>query len=66
MFDATRVTHKAIFGQAMRYLAARGPAARLRLYHEVTVAAADDEPDFEYLNCHPGTGMLRALPSSGR
>jgi aliphatic aldoxime dehydratase len=55
-------THKAIFGQAMRYLAAQGPAARLRLYHEVTVAAADEQ-DFEYLNCHPGTGMLRALPS---
>jgi aldoxime dehydratase len=44
----------------MRYLAALGPAARLLLYHEVTVAAADEQ-DFEYLNCHPGTGMLRAL-----
>lgn len=54
-------THKAIFGQAMRYLAALGPAAQLRLYHEVTVAAADEQ-DFEYLNCHPDTGMLRTSP----
>lgn len=46
----------------MRYLAAQGPAARLRLYHEVTVAAAGEQ-DFEYPGCHPGTGMLRALPS---
>ncbi|MEV6872195.1 phenylacetaldoxime dehydratase family protein [Amycolatopsis sp. NPDC051128] len=52
-------THKAIFGQAMKYLSTLGPAARLRLYHEVTVAAADEQY-FEYLGCHPGTGMLRA------
>ena len=56
-------THKAIFGQAMKYLSTMGPAARLRLYHEVTVAAADDQ-HFEYLGCHPGTGLLRALPAT--
>jgi aldoxime dehydratase len=55
-------THKAIFGQAMKYLSTMGPAARLRLYHEVTVAAADDQ-HFEYLGCHPSTGMLRVLPA---
>ena len=53
-------THVAIFGAAMKYLSALGPAARLRLYHEVTVAQADEQ-FFEYLNCHPRTGMLRAL-----
>ncbi|WP_329048840.1 phenylacetaldoxime dehydratase family protein [Amycolatopsis sp. NBC_01488] len=53
-------THKAIFGQAMKYLSALGPAARLRLYHEVTVAAADEQY-FEYVGCHPGTGMLGAV-----
>ncbi len=53
-------THVAIFGAAMRYLSTLGPAARLRLYHEVTVAQADEQ-FFEYLNCHPRTGMLRAL-----
>jgi aldoxime dehydratase len=52
-------THKAIFGEAMRYLSTLGPAARLRLYHEVTVAAADEQ-HFEYLNCHPETGLLKA------
>lgn len=50
-------THVAIFGAAMTYLSTLGPAAQLKLYHEVTVAAADEQ-FFEYLNCHPGTGML--------
>lgn len=52
-------THVAIFRAALKYLAAMGPAARLRLYHEVTVA----EPlwtRFEYLGCHSRTGLLRA------
>lgn len=52
-------THLAIFGAAMKYLSALGPAARLKLYHEVTVAAADEQL-FEYLNCHDRTGMMRA------
>jgi aldoxime dehydratase len=53
-------THVAIFRAALKYLSTMGPAARLRLYHEVTVA----EPDrtrLEYLGCHPRTGLLRAL-----
>jgi aldoxime dehydratase len=53
-------THLAIFGAAMKYLGTLGPAARLRLYHEVTVAAAEEQY-FEYFNCHPGTGMLRSV-----
>jgi aldoxime dehydratase len=52
-------THVAIFGAAMTHLHAMGSAARLRLYHEVTVAAAAEQY-FEYYNCHPKTGMLRA------
>ena len=52
-------THLAIFGAAMNYLSKLGPAARLKLYHEVTVVRADEQM-FEYLNCHPSTGMLRA------
>jgi aldoxime dehydratase len=51
-------THLAIFGAAMKYLGAMGPAAKLKLYHEVTVAAAHEQY-FEYYNCHPKTGMLR-------
>ena len=53
-------THVRIFGAAMKYLSTLGPSARLRLYHEVTVAAADEQ-FFEYLNCHPKTGMLAAV-----
>ena len=52
-------THLAIFRAALKYLAAMGQAARLRLYHEVTVA----EPSwtrFEYVGCHSRTGLLRA------
>ncbi|WP_265518709.1 phenylacetaldoxime dehydratase family protein [Nitratireductor luteus] len=52
-------THVAIFGAAMKYLSRLGPAAKLRLYHEVTVATADQQ-FFEYRNCHPKTGMLKA------
>ncbi len=52
-------THVRIFGAAMKYLSTLGPAAKLRLYHEVTVAAADEQ-FFEYRDCHPKTGMLAA------
>jgi aldoxime dehydratase len=51
-------THVAIFGAAMKYLSTLGPAAKLKLYHEVTVATAEEQ-FFEYFNCHPQTGMLR-------
>lgn len=50
-------THVKIFGAAMKYLSTLGPAAKLRLYHEVTVTATDEQ-FFEYRDCHPGTGML--------
>lgn len=53
-------THVRIFGAAMKYLSMLGPSAKLRLYHEVTVAAADEQ-FFEYLNCHAKTGMLTAV-----
>jgi aldoxime dehydratase len=53
-------THVRIFGAAMKYLSTLGPAAKLRLYHEVTVARADEQ-FFEYVDCHPRTGMLNAV-----
>jgi len=53
-------THVAIFGAAMKYLSRLGPAAKLRLYHEVTVARADEQ-FFEYFACHDLTGMLRSV-----
>jgi aldoxime dehydratase len=53
-------THVRIFGAAMKYLSSLGPAAKLRLYHEVTVACAADQ-FFEYRHCHDRTGMLNAV-----
>ena len=53
-------THVAIFGAAMKYLSTMGPAARLRLYHEVSVVTADEQY-FEYVDCRPGTGLLTLL-----
>jgi aldoxime dehydratase len=53
-------THLEIFGAAMRYLSSLGPAARLRLYHEVSVVP-EGAAFFEYVDCRPGTGVLRAL-----
>jgi len=53
-------THLRIFGAAMKYLSTLGPAAKLRLYHEVSVARADEQ-FFEYLNCHARTGLLNAV-----
>lgn len=56
-------THLKIFGVAMKYLSKYGSAAKLRLYHEVTVARADEQ-FFEYTNCHKRTGMLKSLDPS--
>jgi aldoxime dehydratase len=56
-------THVRIFGAAMKYLSTLGPAAKLRLYHEVTVTRAD-EALFEYVDCHPQTGMLNAVQTA--
>ncbi len=42
---------------ALKYLGTLGAAAKLRLYHEVTVAAADQQRS-EYLDCHRATGLL--------
>ncbi|HKS45826.1 MAG TPA: phenylacetaldoxime dehydratase family protein [Amycolatopsis sp.] len=56
-------THLSIFGKALKHLSTLGPKVRLRLYHEVTVAAAEEQY-FEYLGCHPDTGMLRAVGES--
>ena len=53
-------THLAIFGTFMRMVQEMNFELRLRLYHEVTVARADEQ-DFEYVNCHPKTGLLRGI-----
>jgi len=52
-------THLKIFGTFGQYVKEFGGAVGLRLYHEVTVVAAD-QARFEYLRCHPRTGLLNA------
>lgn len=53
----THPTHLAIFGGFMRYVRTLEFQIALRLYHEVSVISADAQC-FEYINCHPGSGML--------
>jgi aldoxime dehydratase len=52
-------THLAIFGSFMGMVQAMNFELKLRLYHEVTVVSADEQ-FYEYVNCHPRTGLLRA------
>jgi aldoxime dehydratase len=52
-------THVEIFGAFMRMVQRLEFRLALRLYHEVSVLRAEDQR-FEYLNCHPATGLLRA------
>lgn len=55
----THPTHLAIFGGFMRYVRTLEFQISLRLYHEVSVIPADAQC-FEYINCHPGSGLLGA------
>jgi hypothetical protein len=50
-------THKAIFAEAFRQLKTYQERRELRTWHEVFVLVAADQR-FEYLNCHPRTGLL--------
>ena len=50
-------THLRIFGQFITHAEKFGENMRLRLWHEVSVVAADGT-DFEYIGCHPRTGLL--------
>lgn len=53
-------THIAIFGTFMNMVQEMNFDLKLRLYHEVTVAQAGDQI-YEYVNCHPRTGMMGAI-----
>ncbi len=55
-------THVAIFGTFMKMVQAMNFNLQLRLYHEVVVVKADEQ-QFDYVNCHPKTGLLRAIVS---
>lgn len=53
-------THLKIFGAGVQHFQQAGEEAKLRLYHEMMVLKANDQ-SYTYFNCHPQTGMLRAL-----
>ena len=59
---ASHPMHLAIFEEFLAMAAELGPAMRLRLWHEVYVLPRG-AGRFEYLNCHPGTGLLPFLES---
>jgi aldoxime dehydratase len=51
-------THAAIFSAAISRYKQYGASNQLRTWHEVYVLPAGDQL-FEYINCDPGTGLLR-------
>ncbi|WP_038210057.1 phenylacetaldoxime dehydratase family protein [Xenophilus azovorans] len=53
-------THVEIFGAFMRYVQALNLDLKLRLYHEVAVLGPDEQ-FYEYVNCHPRTGLMNGL-----
>jgi aldoxime dehydratase len=58
-------THVAIFNSFMRHMTRFDQDAQLRLYHEVMVPDANQQ-EFRYLDCHPNTGVLRAVSKADR
>lgn len=53
-------THVAIFGTFMRIVQELQFQLKLRVYHEVCVLKPDEQ-EYEYINCHPKTGLLNGL-----
>lgn len=53
-------THLKIFGGFLKYVKKLDMNITLRLYHEVFVLKPEQQY-FEYVGCHPGTGMLGGL-----
>jgi len=53
-------THLAIFGGFMRMVQELEFQLKLRLYHEVSILNVGEQ-EYEYINCHPATGMMRGL-----
>jgi aldoxime dehydratase len=52
-------THVEIFGTFLRMVQALDFQLALSVYHEVSVLKPDEQ-DYEYINCHSGTGLLPA------
>ena len=56
-------THLNIFGGFLKYTKELDNNVSLRLFHEIMVLEADQQ-SFEYIGCHPGTGMLTTVQAS--
>jgi aldoxime dehydratase len=59
---ATHPTHLAIFSRFLTMVRQHGADLKLKLWHEVSVLPAAGQV-FEYINCHPGTGLLPYFPA---
>lgn len=53
-------THVAIFGEFMKYVQRMNFQIKLKLFHEVISVPAQAQ-FFEYINCHPRTGLINAF-----
>jgi hypothetical protein len=53
-------THLDIFGRFLQYAAELQNNVTLRLFHEVVVLRPEQQ-FFEYVGCHPGTGLLGSM-----
>ena len=53
-------THLDIYGGFHRYAKKLNNDISLRLFHEILVLAPEQQ-SFEYIGCHPDTGMLKSL-----
>ncbi|MBT2324400.1 phenylacetaldoxime dehydratase family protein [Variovorax paradoxus] len=56
-------THVAIFGTFMRIVQELQFQLKLRVYHEVAVLKPDEQ-EYEYIHCHPKTGLLNVLAAA--
>jgi len=59
---STHPTHLAIFTRFLTMVREHGANLKLKLWHEVSVLPHTGQV-FEYINCHPQTGLLPYFPS---
>jgi hypothetical protein len=60
---STHPTYLAIFARFLTMAREHGANLKLKLWHEVSVLPSTDQV-FEYVNCHPNTGLLPYFPTA--
>lgn len=58
-WSSSHKTHLAIFAAGMKHMKAFGADAGLRTFHEISILAKHEQ-FYEYVSCHPQTGLLSA------